>query len=112
MSDPKRPIPPSQPAPKSPEKDSGADGDAGQPAPTAPKKGADGDAGQAEVQATIDQENAQGFRGTKVDPTPDEAYTLPGVARGDPTPETDPDAADDAARALRRQRGRDLKRDT
>lgn len=96
MSDPKRPTPPNQGAPKSPEKDSGADGDAG----------------QAEVKKTIDKENADGFRGTKADPTPNEAYTLPGVARGDPTPETDPDAAAEAAKALRRLRGRDLKQDT
>jgi hypothetical protein len=45
------------------------------------------DIGQAEVQETVDAENAQGFRGVKVDPTPDEHYTVAGVIEGLPTPE-------------------------
>jgi hypothetical protein len=35
----------------------------------------------------------QGFRGVKVDPTPDSHYTVEGVTSGKPTPETDADAA-------------------
>lgn len=52
-----------------------------------------GDAGASEVQEKVDAENEQGFRGVKVDPTPNEAYTLQGVTSGAPTPETDPAAA-------------------
>jgi len=52
-----------------------------------------GDLGASEVQDTIDAENEQGFRGTKVDPTPDENYTVAGVTSGKPTPETDDKAA-------------------
>lgn len=51
------------------------------------------DAGQAEVQAKVDQENEQGFVGVKVDPTPNENYTVAGVTAGKPTPETDPKQA-------------------
>jgi hypothetical protein len=44
---------------------------------------------QRHVKSVIDKEEAQGYRG---DPnknrTPNEAYTLRGVGRGDPTPET------------------------
>jgi hypothetical protein len=49
------------------------------------------DFGQAEVQAKKDAEDAQGVIGHKVDPTPDEHYTVAGVTAGKPTPETDPD---------------------
>jgi hypothetical protein len=49
------------------------------------------DAGQSEVQAIVDKENEQGFAGIEVDPTPNENYTLQGVASGAPTPETDAD---------------------
>jgi hypothetical protein len=52
-----------------------------------------GDAGQTQVQSAMDQEQAQGFRGAKVDPTPDSHYTVEGVTSGKPTPETDADAA-------------------
>jgi hypothetical protein len=55
--------------------------------------------GNAEVQAKVDKETAQGFRGTEVDPTPNENYTVAGVVAGKPTPETDPDSAN-TARAL------------
>jgi hypothetical protein len=58
--------------------------------------GGDGDAGQKQAQSAMDQEQAQGFRGAKVDPTPDEHYTMAGVTSGKPTPETDADAAADA----------------
>lgn len=34
----------------------------------------------------------QGFVGVKVDPTPNEHYTVEGVTSGKPTPETDADA--------------------
>jgi hypothetical protein len=57
----------------------------------APKKG--DDAGAAEVQKAVDAENARGFRGTRVDPTPLEHYTVDGVLAGKPTPENDEDAA-------------------
>jgi len=46
------------------------------------------DAGQAEVQAKVDEETDKGFWGTKVDPTPNEHYTVDGVTSGKPTPET------------------------
>jgi len=52
-----------------------------------------GDAGVAEVQRSVDAENERGYVGVKVDPTPNEAYTLAGVAAGQPTPETDPATA-------------------
>ncbi len=41
----------------------------------------------AEVQATVDQEEEQGFRGTDTDPTPNSAYTVAGVTSGAHTPE-------------------------
>jgi hypothetical protein len=44
------------------------------------------DSGEAEVQAKVDEENEQGFRGTAVDPTPRDNYTLRGVGAGKPTP--------------------------
>lgn len=52
--------------------------------------------GLAEMQATFDAEHEQGFRGTKVDPTPNAAYTVAGVTAGDATPETDEAAAKEA----------------
>lgn len=61
----------------------------------ADKKSVD-DGGAAEVQAKVDEENEQGFRGTAVDPTPRENYTLQGVVDGKPTPETDEKAAAEA----------------
>lgn len=57
------------------------------------------DGGAAEVQAKVDAENEQGFRGTRVDPTPLENYTLSGVTSGKPTPETDEKAAAEARAA-------------
>jgi hypothetical protein len=48
------------------------------------------DAGQAEVQQVFDEANEKGYFGVTTDPTPDENYTLKGVAAGKPTPETDP----------------------
>jgi hypothetical protein len=63
-------------------------------------KGADA-VGAGEVQATVDAEQEQGFRGVKVDPTPDHHYTVAGVAEGLPTPETDAKAHDEAHNAAR-----------
>lgn len=57
------------------------------------------DDGDDEVQAAVDQEQDQGFRGLEVDPTPNENYTVDGVTSGAPTPETDDDAADEARQA-------------
>lgn len=65
-----------------------------------------GDLGQAEAQARADVENAQGFQGAKVDPTPNEHYSFNGQAAGLPTPETDDDqAAVAAAHATKVSRG-------
>lgn len=61
------------------------------------------DAGQAEVQRRVDKENAQGFVGVEVDPTPNEHYAVQGVTSGKPTPETHP--FDDVAREARRAAG-------
>ncbi len=76
---------------------------------TAPRSDADvrkaakaaqkGDAGAEEVQQRVDKENEQGFVGTEVDPTPNEAYTVEGVISDQPTPETDADAAAEARKA-------------
>jgi hypothetical protein len=53
---------------------------------------------EKEVQAMLDKEQAQGFRGTEVDQTPNEAYTVGGVLKNMPTPETDPQTAADVRR--------------
>lgn len=52
-----------------------------------------------EVQAKVDKETEQGFRGIEADPTPNENYTVQGVTSGLPTPETDDDAAEEARKA-------------
>jgi hypothetical protein len=59
----------------------------------------DGDRSTAEVQEKVDAEQAQGFRGIEVDPTPNENYTVAGVTSGAPTPETDDGAAEAARKA-------------
>jgi hypothetical protein len=51
------------------------------------------------VADNIGRETEQGFRGVEVDPTPNENYTLTGAASGAPTPETDPEAAEEARKA-------------
>lgn len=51
------------------------------------------DLGADQVQQRVDAENAQGFAGVEVDPTPNENYTMAGVIDGAPTPETDTDSA-------------------
>lgn len=62
------------------------------------------DGGAGQLQAQVDEENAQGYRGTAVDQTPNENYTVAGgIATEADTPETDPDLdeqgnATDAAR--------------
>jgi hypothetical protein len=50
------------------------------------------DALLAPMQAAKDVEDAQGFRGVRIDPTPLENYTVSGVTSGAPTPETDESA--------------------
>lgn len=40
---------------------------------------ASGDAGAAQVQQTVDEEEEQGYRGTKVDPRPDSDYSVAGA---------------------------------
>lgn len=49
--------------------------------------------GQA-VQDAEDVVTSLGYRGTKVDPTENHAYTVAGVTSGVPTPETHPEQAD------------------
>lgn len=56
-------------------------------------KSSTGDAGEAELQERFDQEAEQGYRGIVADPTPNSAYTVGGVTSGEPTPETDGEAA-------------------
>jgi hypothetical protein len=63
------------------------------------KSAASDDAGASNVQEKMDADLEQGFRGTAVDPTPNEAYTVAGVTSGMPTPETDADAAKAAREA-------------
>jgi hypothetical protein len=65
----------------------------------AAKKKNTGDLGADQVQQATDEAEDQGFVGVKVDPTPDEHYTVAGVVAGKPTPETDPEAAAKAAQA-------------
>lgn len=54
----------------------------------------------AEVQRVAEAEMQQGFRGVEVDPTPNEHYTVDGVTSGKPTPETDPEHAEQVRRHL------------
>jgi hypothetical protein len=44
---------------------------------------------KSSTEAITADERAQGFRGTGVDSTPNEHYTVAGVTSGKPTPETD-----------------------
>ncbi|MDQ2785024.1 MAG: hypothetical protein M3Y58_08485 [Chloroflexota bacterium] len=64
-----------------------------------------------EVQATVDAENAQGFRGYNPDITPNENYTFNGQAKGLPTPETDPRLAAEAGRPFIAHAGHSLRDD-
>ena len=52
--------------------------------------------GGKEVQAKVDAEQEQGYRGYVPDPTPNENYTVAGVTSGAPTPENNPKAAAEA----------------
>jgi hypothetical protein len=54
---------------------------------------------KGDVQKRFDEANEKGFFGVTTDPTPDEHYTLDGVAAGKPTPETDRESAKKAAKA-------------
>jgi hypothetical protein len=60
----------------------------GEPAADA-RAGAKGVAAlQGHVRGVVEDETAKGYRGVKVDPTPNENYTVKGVTSGKPTPET------------------------
>lgn len=68
--------------------------------PTKKQPSAKEDAGAGQVQSRMDHYTEQGFRGVKVDPTPNDNYTVAGVTSGAPTPETDEDAEAEARTAL------------
>jgi len=59
------------------------------------------DLGADQVQKMVDKEEEQGYRGAKVDPTPDENYSTQ-TPPDAPTPETDPEAARKAREVLGR----------
>lgn len=61
---------------------------------------AQADAGADQVQAKVNAEEEQGYRGVAPDPTPNEHYTVKGVTSGKPTPETDPELAAKAGRRV------------
>jgi hypothetical protein len=46
------------------------------------------DLGSSEVQKKVDTETEQGFSGTVPDQTPNQNYTVGGVLKDKPTPET------------------------
>ena len=46
------------------------------------------DLGAAEVQKKVDKETDQGFAGSVPDETPNQNYTIKGVTKDKPTPET------------------------
>lgn len=48
----------------------------------------DSDLGSKEVQQRVDAETEQGFSGTVPDKTPNQNYTVGGVLKDKPTPET------------------------
>lgn len=84
-------------APVAPPVEAAAAAPSAKPAET-PKQADKADAKTAEksskqVDKVIHKENAQGFVGTEVDSTPNENYTIAGVIKGKPTPETDDKAA-------------------
>jgi hypothetical protein len=62
------------------------------------------DLGAGEVQEAFDEAEAKGYVGKKVDPTPNENYTVAGVTSGAPTPETDADANEAARKKFREGR--------
>lgn len=57
------------------------------------------DVGEKQVQKRIDAENEAGLRGVEVDPTPNKNYTVEGVVKGAPTPETDQSVRPDIVKA-------------
>lgn len=61
----------------------------------------DHDLGQEEVEKNLQEEQDKGYRGNKIDPTPNSHYTVAGVTSGKPTPETDEKAFEEAQRASR-----------
>lgn len=63
-------------------------------------KSSKADAGADQVQKQVDKEVDQGFGGVAPDPTPNENYTVSGVTKGKPTPETDPKLAAEAHTAF------------
>ena len=65
-----------------------------------------GDSGEQQVDEAFEEANERGYFGTTTDPTPDENYTVEGVANGAPTPETDEEANAEARAFLERNRTR------
>lgn len=57
-------------------------------AESAKSEAAKSEAAAERVEDIVDKENKQGYRGTQVDKTPNENYTVAGVVAGKPTPET------------------------
>lgn len=68
---------------------------------TEQKKTTEKSLGLDEVEKNLTEEQEEGLRGVKVDPTPNHHYTVPGVLAGKPTPETDEKAAQKAAEVTR-----------
>ena len=96
--------------PTAPPEESQQGADQGSPSPNSPDPNptatsdelpGEQDVGQGEIQAKVDIEEEQGFRGIKVDPTPNENYTVDGVTSGAPTPENDQSARAEAKAGLK-----------
>lgn len=64
------------------------------------------EAGNKQVQAAVQADADKGYRGTPVDRTPNENYTVAGVTAGLPVPETEADPVS-ARRAAARQHGQE-----
>lgn len=62
--------------------------------------------GNEQVQKAADQEVDQGFRGTQVDLTPNENYTVAGVIAGKPVPEAAADPVQARREATNPEAGR------
>lgn len=52
--------------------------------------------GQDQIQSAFDEANEKGYFGVTPDPTPNENYTIKGVIKNAPTPETDDGLRDEA----------------
>jgi hypothetical protein len=74
-------------------------------AETKRKRDNDDDLGRAEVEEKLDTEQEQGFKGSVPDPTPNENYSVAGVTKGKPTPETDARQFEKARAELREVSG-------